>query len=424
MKVAILLLLAAAAVCTANNPAKKRYDGYHLYRVYPADKVQTDFVVEQEGDSELDFWYEGRDRFDILVPPHKLVGFELQMSTHGVKFEIFNKDIQRDIDIETLTTMNRNVKSGQAVDYDNFNTFEDIMDELDNLAARCPATAHCETFIVGSSYQGREIKGLHIWNDGNGRKAIWLDATIHAREWLATATHLKIMKHLIDDYADANVADLLSKYDFWLVPVSNPDGYSYTWTNDRMWRKNRSPNAGQTCLGTDLNRNYNEQWGNAGASTQPCQETYRGTAPASEIETQWVQAALVERGPSLLFSIHFHTYGSLWLMPWGSVNADGSCKYATNNAEMLVVANAAANAVQNTYNIGPWARGNSCATIYPASGITMDFARGVAGVATTFTPELRGNNFVIAANQIQPSFVEVWNGVLATVRTLEAQNQK
>ena len=28
-----------------------------------------------------------------------------------------------------------------------------------------------------------------------------------------------------------------------------------------MWRKNRSPNHGSECIGTDLNRNYDQMWG-------------------------------------------------------------------------------------------------------------------------------------------------------------------
>lgn len=93
---------------------------------------------------------------------------------------------------------------------------------------------------------------------------------------------------------------------------------------------------------------------------------------------------------------------------------------------MLVVANAAADAVQRTFNTNTWARGNSCATIYPASGITMDFSKANAGVKYTYTPELRGNNFVIAATQIEPSYQEVWNGIVATINTLgqlEAKEQ-
>jgi len=125
----------------------------------------------------------------------------------------------------------------------------------------------------------------------------------------------------------------------------------------------------------------------------------------------------------MLYAISFHTYGSLWLIPWGSVNPNNSCKYAADNAAMLVVANAAANAIEATYG-SSWARGNSCATIYPASGITMDYAKGITGVKYVATPELRGNNFVIAASNIEPSFIEVWNGVVANTRAVEAAPQE
>lgn len=40
---------------------------------------------------------------------------------------------------------------------------------------------------------------LQITGSGSGRRALWLDATIHAREWLATATHLKITSHVRRD---------------------------------------------------------------------------------------------------------------------------------------------------------------------------------------------------------------------------------
>lgn len=370
----------------------------------------------------MDFWFEGKHRVDILVPPHKVAEFKNQLNLRDIFFTVENADIQKDIDVEVERLSKKWADNERAIDYDDFNTFENIIAELDALVARCPSSVRCETFVVGRSIEGREIKGLRIYS-GTGRKAIWLDATTHAREWLSTATHLKIVQHLVDTRGDAQVDNLLATYDWWLIPVANPDGYVYTQT-ERLWRKNRSVNAGSSCLGTDLNRNYDQMWGNAGASTSPCSDTYRGVSAGSEPETKAIQAALVERGASLLFSIHFHTYGRLWLMPWGSQNPDRTCNYAEDDAEMLIVANAAADAVQSTYNQGVWERGNSCETIYPASGITMDYSKGVAGVKYTFTPELRGNSFIVDKNQIHPSFVEVWNGVLATVRTIEQQQKK
>jgi carboxypeptidase A2 len=407
------LLALFVAFLAVNAVERKRYDGYQLLRIYPKDH-QLEFVYAKQDDAELDFWYEGKERVDVLVPPHKVEAFKYEMTSHAVSFIVENTNIQRDIDVETLRLSAR--KPGMPVDYDDFNQFDDIIGELDTLAARCPPGSSCETFIVGQSYDNRPIKGLRIFS-GSGRRAIWLDATIHAREWLSTATHLKIVKHLIDDYADPVVANLLATYDFWLVPVSNPDGYVYT-QQERLWRKNRRPNSGSSCIGTDLNRNYDQQWGNAGASTNPCSETFRGPSPASEVETQAVQAYILARGSSLVLAIHFHTYGQLWLMPWGSVESNGQCALAPTHAELLRVANAGADAVENTHGTR-WERGNSCQTIYPASGITMDYSHGVAGVPYAFTPELRGNNFIIAPEQIQPSFEEVWNGIVATVRAIE-----
>lgn len=40
-----------------------------------------------------------------------------------------------------------------------------------------------------------------------------------------------------------------------IVPVLNPDGYEFTHTKDRMWRKNRAHHEGE-CVGIDLNRNF------------------------------------------------------------------------------------------------------------------------------------------------------------------------
>ena len=39
-----------------------------------------------------------------------------------------------------------------------------------------------------------------------------------------------------------------------MFPVLNVDGFVYTHTNSRMWRKTRRPNANSNCIGTDPNR--------------------------------------------------------------------------------------------------------------------------------------------------------------------------
>jgi hypothetical protein len=341
--------------------------------------------------------------------------FVASINRDGIKITVAEENVQSLIDEEQVRLQARKANPSRDFNYDDFNTFEDILEELDLLATGCPSGSSCETITIGNSYEGRPIRGMRI-TTGPGRKAIWIDATIHAREWLATATLMKMLKRLYDEN-DLEARRLIEIYDFYILPVVNPDGYSFTHTDNRLWRKNRSPNAGSTCIGTDLNRNYDQMWGNAGAATNPCSDTYRGASPASELETLITQGALSNVADSLLFSMHIHTYGYLWLIPWGSVTSTGACNFAADHAEMMPIANAGADAVSGSGRV--WARGNSCATIYPASGITMDYSKGVGEVFFTVTPELRGTNFVIGADQIQPSADEIWNGLFATVIALE-----
>lgn len=77
---------------------------------------------------------------------------------------------------------------------------------------------------------------------------------------------LKLIHELVEHSEDHG--DILRTVDWVIVPVANPDGYSYSHTNERFWRKTRTINAGSICRGTDLNRNFNYQWdAPGGAST-------------------------------------------------------------------------------------------------------------------------------------------------------------
>jgi carboxypeptidase A4 len=81
--------------------------------------------------------------------------------------------------------------------------------------------------------------------------------------------------------------------------VLNPDGYEYTHTNNRLWRKNRrNPELGE-CSGTDLNRNFDIYWAGQGTSPNPCSEIYTGTSAFSEPETQAVKDYLKSKNAAV-----------------------------------------------------------------------------------------------------------------------------
>ena len=86
--------------------------------------------------------------------------------------------------------------------------------------------------------------------------ALYLQSTVHAREWLATTSLAWTMKRLAEGYGrDAVVTRLLDHCDVYIVPIVNVDGYIFTWETSRLWRKNRRDNRDGS-FGVDINRNW------------------------------------------------------------------------------------------------------------------------------------------------------------------------
>lgn len=169
----------------------------------------------------------------------------------------------------------------QAADLSWFNAYHPYADHLtwlSQLVTRFPGNS--EVITAGSSYQGREITGIHIYGSGGkgSKPAVIFHGTVHAREWITTMTTEYIAYTLLNNYANSTeVKGYVDKYDFYIFPVVNPDGFVYTQTTQRLWRKNRQPTSGSTCIGHDINRNWNAYWAvTGGASTNPCDETFKG----------------------------------------------------------------------------------------------------------------------------------------------------
>ncbi len=65
---------------------------------------------------------------------------------------------------------------------------------------------------------------------------MYVDAGIHSREWIGPASVAYMVDRLVKGEGDD---DLTEKMDWYFVFVVNPDGYDFTWTEDRQWRKTR-----------------------------------------------------------------------------------------------------------------------------------------------------------------------------------------
>jgi len=405
MKIAFLLALAATSVLATQT----RYDGYQVFEVHAKERVQFDAMVKlYEESTNFDFWTEPRSMerpMDIMVPPGHAKNFVELLRAFKIDYRVKIADVQG------LIEKNRNApvvpqapRSGRYehnwTSYSRLSVIHDFMREL--------ATSYPNLVTVtnqGQSYEGRDMLMMKISTGGTNKKAIFVDGGIHAREWVSPA----FVTWLISELVENNEAhrQYTENLDWYIMPVINPDGYEFTHTNTRLWRKNRRPSS-PGCIGTDLNRNFGFHWDEGGSSDIPCSDTYNGGEAFSEVESQIVRDTILSIAADTACYLSFHSYGQYWLTPWGYTSA-----YPDDYNELYTLGLFGANAIEAIYG-SQYAVGTSTNVLYVASGGSDDWAKGAAGIKYSYTLELRDEGrygFELPASQILPTAQETWEGV-------------
>uniref|UniRef100_A0A6B2L5M5 Peptidase M14 domain-containing protein n=1 Tax=Arcella intermedia TaxID=1963864 RepID=A0A6B2L5M5_9EUKA len=387
----------------------KSFEGHKVIRAEVDSLEHLAYLLELKRNTTFDFWAEPArlgQSVDVRVAPEQCHWLCEQLSERHIPFRVLIEDVQALMgkQVEGREGM---VTSQTGIDYTQYHTYEEIVAWLKTLPASYPTIA--QLINIGKSYEGRDLLVVRISSNKTSGKAVWFDGGIHAREWISTATVVYMLGNILSDYGkDPTITSLVDGGAIYVLPVFNPDGYSYTWTDDRMWRKTRSPNAGSDCVGTDPNRNWDFQWGGAGTSTDPCDDSYCGSAPFSEIEVKTVGLYIKNAGFFKGY-INFHSYSQLWMSPWG-YTYDLPKDYTLQNAlsGKCVAALQAVSGTQYQY-------GTISNTIYPASGSSADYTYN-AGVLYSYGVELRDTGdygFLLPPDQIVPSGQETYEAVKA-----------
>lgn len=257
------------------------------------------------------------------------------------------------------------------------------------------ATCIISKYII---YQGSKYTGTQKY---------LFEAQIHAREWVSAPTVAYIATQLVDGYgSNSEVTSILDSVEFVIIPVANPDGYAYTWSDSRLWRKNRRINSGSSCVGVDLNRNWDAAWSGPGASNNPCSDTYYGTSAFSEAESKTVSDYVKAQGPFLV-GIDFHAYAQIVMRPYGYTKSN-----PVGVTELQENAKGMADAIKK--ESGMVYTPEPAAQLYVASGGADDWMFDKGSCKQAFTFELRDTGrygFVLPANQIVPNGKEVWEAM-------------
>ncbi|XP_015285166.1 PREDICTED: carboxypeptidase A1-like [Gekko japonicus] len=387
----------------------ENFVGHQVLRISAADEAQVDKVkdLEELEDLQLDFWrapVHPELPIDVRVPFASLQGVKVYLESHDIDYSIMIEDLQELVDEEQLHMSRRHFMplSIETFNYASYHNLDEIYDFMDLLAAEKPSLV--SKIQIGRSYEGRPINILKFSTGGVKRPAIWIDTGIHSREWVTQASGIVFAKKLLDGYGkDASVTSILDHFDIFLEIVTNPDGFAFTHSKNRMWRKTRSINSGSSCVGVDPNRNWDAGFGVAGSSGNPCSETYRGPRANSEPEVKAIVDFVKSHGNIKAF-VSIHSYSQLLLYPFGYTS-----KKAADAQELDALAKKAVDALSSLHGT-QYKYGSIITTIYQASGGTIDWTYE-QGIKYSYTFELRDTGrygFMLPASQIIPTAEETW----------------
>lgn len=407
MRLLLLLVVALAAVASSN---KVSYDGYQVLRTQTLNATATRVLRKlQLENNDLDFWREANPGMsaDIMASPQYMPTLKKFLNDMRIPFSVMIEDFGR-LSRENEKSM---AKSGSAFDWTSYHSHKDMNSFIDGLSSA--NSDFVSTVSIGQSYEGRDMRVIQITKAGANKPNVWIEAGIHAREWIASAVGTYLINELVTNYAQHK--DIVDNLNFHFLPMANPDGYEYTRSNNRGWRKTRSDNPGSGCKGTDPNRNWAFKWGENGVSHDPCSDVYLGSKPFSEVETRNIRDYVNNLSPVPLLGHCIHSYSQLWLWPYGYAYD----AYPENWQEIKQLAEDAADALYQVH--GTYFTPMNSAELYPAAGASDDWYRGTLGARFSFTTELRDTGhygFELPANQIIPSGEEMWAGMEVVFKKL------
>jgi murein tripeptide amidase MpaA len=395
-KIMVCIILIFLALYIKAAPVKVSYEDHQIIRFTITNDEQSNTLYSLiDNMAGVELLKNSQDTFDIQIAPYHMKN--ILNETEGFQRKTLINNLQKLIDEQEADRKNLLSRRNNDI-FDDYQTTDAYMDYL-------LGQSGAVEFSIGQTYLGASIRGVKF---GSGPKTIVFSGGIHAREWISPATTTYVAGFLMGN--DPRAVSLRQKFTFHVIPVLNPEGYAYSQTTDRMWRKNRQPNENSTCIGTDINRNFKFKWGTVGAVTDPCREEYLGSSAHSTAEAFGLDS-YVRSLPNVVSYFDIHSYTQKFLYSWGY-----SCTEVSPDAnELFNSTKAASEAIEKVHGT-KFEYGESCSLYSLTSGTTDDHFYAENGIKYSMTIELRDIKdfgFLLPPSQIKPSGEEMVEGLVA-----------
>ena len=189
-------------------------------------------------------------------------------------------------------------------------TYTEMVEDINMLAEKHPDKINVST--VGTSVDGRALYQVILGNK-DAKNAIYIQSTIHGREWMNTWIMMEQLELCCDNWSQiaphgCTYEEVFNNCCIYLLPMVNPDGVTISQlgldeinnetvranlanmpgaNNPRRWKANAN--------GVDLNRQFSYGWGTRVDVNEPASENYNGTKAFTEPEAIAMKNAMAQR---------------------------------------------------------------------------------------------------------------------------------
>ena len=238
------IIILSVCVFASHGPyavkSQARFDQFKVLRVNIPDEKTAQHIFHPGLKESFKILAEPRIGYysDVMVAPDNMKKVIGNLRSMHLNFSVIIENVQRVMELELTPSRAWKKKSNadHPMTWTEYHSYSDIEAYMDFLAKNYPDFV--SVVHIGTSYEGRPMRVLRICKGGScgNKPAMWIDGGIHAREWIAPAVATYHMRELVENGRNQY---LLDKLDWYILPLHNPDGYQYSRTSDRMWRKNR-----------------------------------------------------------------------------------------------------------------------------------------------------------------------------------------
>ncbi|EMG50369.1 ECM14 Inactive metallocarboxypeptidase ECM14 [Candida maltosa Xu316] len=319
-----------------------QYKDDYLIRIdYASNPDLGKYLITNNGTIKFNKWNKNvkQQTIDIQINEDNMSKL-LQEFNNDVNFKVIIEDLSQTV-FETypknlIQTKDEDVLINSELFFQDYRNLETIDAWLELIQLTYPDIINIEE--IGETYEHRKYKIVHFTVpseqtlDGHGdRRTIVITGGVHAREWISVSSVLYSIYELIELYKIDPQSKIFRDLDFIFIPVFNPDGYEYTWTTDRLWRKNRQDTVHPRCFGIDIDHSFGYHW--TKSSDWACGDEYSGEEPFEALEAKiWEEYLNNTNSDHKIWGfIDLHSYAEEILYPYAF-----SCKEQPRDEENLL----------------------------------------------------------------------------------------